>query len=385
MSALANMPIVAAASPVVGREKTTQSARMGLVGDVLVGTPPQTLTVEFHTDSVDFWVVGADCNDDQCKQSSIFDYTRKRFDTKSSSTYAAANPAKPFTSYYGNGTTGSDLFSINGGDAWKNVSGMTLEVITQSSSRELKWHPSDGVFGLGLTRASGSDPNTLSSLPLDQLLKVADQKVYTVYMQPVSDSSTDGVGQLTIGAVDSDNCNGTWYYTNIPKGQQEWSLDGVTAKCGDDLNTTVGSSATFDPSIPFIFAPENLVMGIVKKANAKFSPWDDFMVDCGVELPSLDLTINGNTFSIPSSQYILKLSGGSCKLALIPIPAEWGYWIGAPFYRSYCVLHDVGQTRMGMANLLQPNSAVFLKMGSLNLVMSGLVAFLAYFMNTFRV
>jgi hypothetical protein len=371
------------APPVLGKEKTTQNGWLGLMGDVSLGTPPQTLTVEFRTSGTEFWVVGADCNDDQCKQSPFYNYTRKRFDTKASTTYAAASPAKPFTNGYGNGSTGSDVFSINGGDTWKNVSGMTLEVITQSSSGALQWNPTDGVFGLGMTRPAGSDPDALSSQPLDQLLKVVDQKVYTIWMSPLSDGSMNGNAQLTIGGADSDNCNASWTYADIPKGNQMWSVAGVTAKFGDDLNTTTGIAAYFDPANAYIVGPDDLIMGIAKMANSKIVPYGDLVVDCSVSLPSLDLTINGNTYSIPSSQYIMKLPGGTCKLALMPQEEVWGWSIGAPFYRSYCVMHDVGGARLGMA-AQQGNSAGYLRMGALNMAMIGMMAFFAYFVNILK-
>jgi len=147
----------------------------------------------------------------------------------------------------------------------------------------------------------------------------------------------------------------------MPAHHRHWALTNVTAQFAGKPYLVDACSATnnygmFYNDRNLIWGPDEFMLAIARAANATLSPFMDAYVDCALrsKLPPLVVTLNGTRFEIPASSYVFRVPGGSCILGLGRISSTPNEWIfGAPFYRTYCVAHDVRGRRMGFAKSMQ--------------------------------
>jgi len=108
-----------------------------------------------------------------------------------------------------------------------------------------------------------------------------------------------------------------------------------------------------------IILPDNVYNQIIAQINVTYFPLVDgakYLVKCSQapSFPSLKFTLGANTYVIPGPGYIDQLPTPPDTCALrIETPEGFGFgpsWIlGAPFYRTYCVHHDVGNGQIGFS------------------------------------
>lgn len=97
---------------------------------------------------------------------------------------------------------------------------------------------------------------------------------------------------------------------------------------------------------------------MVSETGAVFNRQDQaYEVDCAKmnSLPALTFTINGQTYSVPSTEYVLNDLGsttGKCSITFFGMNGG-GFgpsWIlGDTWIRTYCNVYDIGQKRIGFA------------------------------------
>jgi len=338
-----------------------QSTRLVLQGQVTLGVPAQQLQIEFSTQETDFVVVGTDCKGPFCTNTKFYNYTRTLFNKHKSLTYKDLTPKSTTlkTNPYGSGTYGRDYLQLSSGVG--TYKGIKIVVMDSVKPDRFKYLAADGLFGLDV--APGK-PGIAADTALNNLMQELDKPIFSIWMQDQIDPYYGGIGQVTFGSLDNENCDANWTFVQVPPTSAQWFLTGLTARFAHDVPvgdwcTAAGKGCTFPGANffaeePYIYAPEDFVVAMAQHAKATFSAPQDFFVDCSAQwtLPPLELTIGGSEFLIPATSYVLRLPGGSCKLGVAICGPECGKgnWVmGAPFYRSYCVAHDVANKRMGFA------------------------------------
>ncbi|RCN33183.1 eukaryotic aspartyl protease [Ancylostoma caninum] len=116
------------------------------LGNVTVGTPPQTTTLVLDTGSSNLWVIDAACNTADCNGEPNSGYTKHKFDTTKSSTFQ--KETRTFSIQYGSGSCNGYL-----GKDTVSFAGLTIKTqefgVATHLAQVFGYQPVDGILGLG--------------------------------------------------------------------------------------------------------------------------------------------------------------------------------------------------------------------------------------------
>ncbi|WKY14013.1 hypothetical protein Q1695_004668 [Nippostrongylus brasiliensis] len=322
------------------------------LGNVTVGTPPQTVTLVLDTGSSNLWVIDAACTTAACNGEPNSGYTKHKFDTTKSSTFT--KEARTFSIQYGsgscNGYLGTDTVSFGGLTIAKQEFGVATTL-----AQVFGYQPVDGILGLGWP-ALAVDKVTP---PMQNLLSQLDQPLFTVWMDRKLKSSTGGNGGLiTYGAIDKQNCKSDLTYVPL-SAETYWQfpIQGFTI---GSFSETKKEQVISDTGTSWIGAPSSVVSGVVKQTGAKYDFANElYTVACSTQKTQPDLvwTINGVKYTVPSVEYVLDLGLGNGKCAITFFGMSGGgfgpAWIlGDTWIRTYCNVYDIGNKRIGFATAI---------------------------------
>merc|ERR1711939_994306 len=87
----------------------------------------------------------------------------------------------------------------------------------------------------------------------------------------------------------------------------------------------------------------------------------EYTIDCDASAPDIDVLINGKTYTLTKQDYIIA-DAGECLFGMtgldVPAPAGPLYILGDVFMRALYVKFDVGNKRLGFAQLKKSSSVV---------------------------
>ncbi|KAF8934632.1 Type I transmembrane sorting receptor [Dissophora ornata] len=180
-------------------------------GAVLVGTPGQTIHLNFDTGSADIWFPTSTCTTDAC-------VAHSRFNTTKSSTYLKDDGTWHIA--YGdgssaNGILGSDIVDVGGVKVRQTIGLATNESI------EFAQAPEDGIFGLGFNSIE-----TVKGVKTFMDNAIASKSValpvVSVFLPSVRMNGGQG-GHYLFGAIDHKRYSGTLTYVPVTK-QGYWQV-----------------------------------------------------------------------------------------------------------------------------------------------------------------
>ncbi|TFK51942.1 Asp-domain-containing protein [Heliocybe sulcata] len=309
-------------------------------GQISIGTPPKTYTVDFDTGSSDLFLPGSDCHTNCAGH--------KVYNANASST--SADVHKSFSLAYGDGSTVSgeqynDTVTIAGLTAKQQRLGAAS---TYSSGFSKENFVPDGLMGMGYQSIS-----EYNAPPVFSSLVAQGQTSQPVFSFKLARSGS----QLTIGGSDSSLYTGG--LTCIPVTQQGyWQtvMDNVKVNGNRvtnsihaiiDTGTTlvVGDEATVDE----IYAAIPGSRPAILEVGLGF-----FTVPCN-NIPKLGLSFGSATFNISPQTFNLgRESAGSdrCVGGLVASPSATDFWIvGDVFLQNIYTVFDMGRNEVCFAKL----------------------------------
>ncbi|KAL0092318.1 rhizopuspepsinogen precursor [Phycomyces blakesleeanus] len=266
-------------------------------GTIKVGTPPQSLKLDFDTGSADLWFASTLCID--CGLNNT------KFNPSKSSTYKPS--IRTWSISYGdgssaNGIVGYDTVDLGG----LSITGQGIELASKESS-SFESSPVNGLLGLAfdsIITAPGI------KTPMDNLISqgLVSKPIFGVYL---GKASTTGVGEYVFGGYNSDHIDGS--LTTIPID----NTDGFWKISVD--NVTIGSSSTesFDAIIDtgttlLIFTP-SIADSIAESYGGTDNGDGTYIIDCDTsKYKPLEFVINGATFRVPPEDIVFQRSGLFC-------------------------------------------------------------------------
>nr|ACS32298.1 aspartyl protease-like protein [Steinernema feltiae] len=311
----------------------------------------QPFTIVLDTGSSNLWVINSNCKTQAC-QGYPGAPTKHRFDESKSTTFK--NDGTFFSIQYGSGSCdgklGVDTLSVG----FPPLAGISFATQKFGISDEIAdvfgYQPVDGILGLGWPALA--EDNVVP--PMQNVLNQLDQPLFTVWMdRHVKQTQGGNGGLITYGAIDTKNCDATVNYVPLSATTYwQFVMDGCEI---GTYKRARREQVISDTGTSYIIGPTDVVENIAQVIGAQLD-WENDMytVNCNAQLPPLVLKIGGQTYSIPSVEYVLDLSlgGGKCGIAIQGQDAG-GYgpaWIlGDTFIRSYCLVYDIGQKRIGFA------------------------------------
>eukprot|EP00359_Climacostomum_virens_P007016 CAMPEP_0204901500 /NCGR_PEP_ID=MMETSP1397-20131031/3118_1 /ASSEMBLY_ACC=CAM_ASM_000891 /TAXON_ID=49980 /ORGANISM="Climacostomum Climacostomum virens, Strain Stock W-24" /LENGTH=335 /DNA_ID=CAMNT_0052069867 /DNA_START=130 /DNA_END=1134 /DNA_ORIENTATION=+ len=292
-------------------------------GNLELGTPSQTLIVQFSTASVVSWVPSSYCSTKFC-------FLHDSYDLGSSKTGTILPLPFTFEYYDGSkvqGKLASDVANIGGSISFDSFNFLLADVVTGYSPANSIF---DGIIALGPNNVTESRKLSLIDMLIDKGL--ISYRVFSIYYTKGQNQNS----QLILGGIDSSLYTGTMsiHYNSGPV--DKWGFIVETLKVGS-VNVplphyTIG---VIDSSQAGLFFP-NPVYDTVLKYTRVISNCNNLS-----SLPSIFLTIDNVVFEIPPAAYVLQSTGGGASSCSTPIfnnvYIDQNSWIvlGDSFLKAY--------------------------------------------------
>jgi hypothetical protein len=318
-------------------------------GSIQMGTPAQDLRVIYDSGSSNLWV--SNIKPGLLSKHQYYDHSK-------SSTYVANGTT--FNIQYGSGPV-SGVYSQES----VSIGGVEVAEYTFAEVDNVKGlGPAysvghfDGICGMGWDDISVDGVET----PLRALVNSGklDEPVFAFFL-----GSGGADGELTIGGVNSAHYTGDFHYVPVVEmipgktGYWEIVLDDVQV---NGASISSAKRGVVDSGTSLMVVPTNEIKAIADAVGAKrlsiIPPFNkEYTIDCSADAPSIDFQIDGKTYSLSKEDYSLDQGSGQCLFAFMgqDIPAPVGPLIimGDVFMRAHYCKFDVGQKRVGFAQIVK--------------------------------
>jgi hypothetical protein len=320
------------------------------VGNVSVGTPPQSFTVGFDTGSGDFWLVDANCTNVNCNGQPQSNYTKRKFDAKASSSFVNKGKSVEYKNGLASGHLATDTLYFGTIEDTQQPFGLMTQLNNYFGNM-----PADGIFGLAWPAASWFDVTP----PFLNVMHSLNSEKFTIWLDKHPTPSASYNGLITFGGLDKTNCRNDWRFVPqiVHSGRKtnvwwQYNIDSFTV--GSHTFSNQGTSIV-DSGISWLNAPSTVVNAVATTTNAEYNLQDDiYVVFCDAEnLPDLVFEIGGNDYFIKPQQYLLKLgSHNQCAIEIYSAPFQSTWRVGDTMLRAFCHAFDVGNNKIGLATAI---------------------------------
>ncbi|KAG0280672.1 hypothetical protein BGZ95_009228 [Linnemannia exigua] len=317
------------------KEATSQPFQQ-YYGLVKIGTPPQTVKMQFDTGSSRFVVSTTECA--ICTGSTSFNRTQ-------SSTFRPG--VMPWKIHYGDGSFAEGIVGED------KVTLGTISVESQQLNLVLSESAGfdddiDGVLGLSFGALSGSTTVFENMMNKD----LVDKGIFSFFL---GKRSINGGGEVIFGGMDMERVepgneitytpvtNATHWNIDV----QNFSVNGVSLSTG---TTTSPLRSIVDTGTTLLVGPENWVTWYhsqIKRSRKFRKTW---VVPCK-GTSSLGVVVEGKTFSVPYEDLAREYIGfGLCFSAVQSSSADY-LILGDVFLKNNYVVFDQAEKRVGFAPL----------------------------------
>ncbi|XP_054836902.1 gastricsin-like [Eublepharis macularius] len=312
-------------------------------GEISIGTPPQNFLVLFDTGSSNLWVPSVYCQSQACSN-------HARFNPSQSSTYSTNG--QTFSLQYGSGSLtgffGYDTLTLQNIVVTKQEFGLSKN----EPGTNFIYAQFDGILGMAYpSLAVGGATTALQAMLNENLLS---QPIFSFYLS--KQPSSQYGGEVVFGGVDTRLYSGQINWAPVTQelywqiGIEEFSIGGqATGWCSQ------GCQAIVDTGTSLLTVPQQYMGSFLNAVGAQQSQYGEYAVSCSTiqNLPTISFTINGISFPLPPTAYILN-NNGYCTVGIEPtyLPSQNGQplWIlGDVFLRQYYSVYDMGNNRIGFA------------------------------------
>jgi cathepsin D len=321
-------------------------------GPITIGTPPQPFTVVFDTGSSNLWIPSS-----KCPITNIACRTHHRYTSSASSTYQANGTT--FAIQYGTGSVSGflseDVVELGG----LKVLGQTFGEALQEPGITFVVAKFDGILGLGFESISVDYVTPLWYNLLNQ--KLVSTPIFSFWLS--QDPTAAVGGELTLGGVDSTKYTGSFNYAPLSNETywqfnfQDFTVDGTSQGwCSTTGGNCIG---VLDSGTSLIAGPSTLIDALNKKLGAIVENGEGIF-DCALvsKLPNVAFTINGNSFELTPTDYVLKITSEGETECLsgfggFNFPGTPLFILGDVFIATYTSVFDYGNQRVGWAKSVQ--------------------------------
>ncbi|KAJ7181006.1 acid protease [Mycena filopes] len=306
-------------------------------GTITVGTPPQTLTVDFDTGSSDTFLPAVGC-DSTCDGHTLYD---------PSASSTAVNTTDSYFLQFGAGNATGFVFTDT-----VTVAGVTARAQAVGASNhysvefEAVNFPPDGLVGMAFPALSVFGDN-----PLFTTL-VGEGSVPPVFGVKLADTGSE----LFLGGVDIKLFTGA--FRNVSLIEEDFYALNLQAL---DVNSRV--VATANGVVAIVDTGTTLLIGDpegveilysaipgAKDASAVIGP-GFFTVPCN-RLPTVGITLGNQLFNVAPAIFNLGvLEGNDCVGGVVSMEGVPFWVLGDVFLRNFYTVFDQGNARVGFATL----------------------------------
>ncbi|ESZ96019.1 aspartic proteinase precursor [Sclerotinia borealis F-4128] len=329
---------------------------------VQIGTPAQTLMLDFDTGSSDLWVWSTELPRSTTSKATghtIFNPTK-------SSTFKASKTSKWQISYgdssSASGTVGTDTVTL-GGLAIKN---QAVELATKLSTQFAEG-AGDGLLGLAWGSINTVTPTPVATPVMNMITQEdipSDAKIFTVNLGSWRDAADpdQGASFYTFGYIDTDVVgNQEIYYTLIDNSQGFWMFDSASATVNGNTVAQTGNQAIADTGTTLALVSDETCKAIYDAIPG--STYDSeqqgytFPSNTSADdLPIVTFAVGDKQFAVQKEDLGFADAGNGMVYGGIQSRGSMTFDIlGDTFLKGIYAIFDQGNTRFGA---VQRNEAV---------------------------
>ncbi|CAM5170820.1 unnamed protein product [Eretmochelys imbricata] len=314
-------------------------------GEIGIGTPPQNFLVLFDTGSSKLWVPSTYCQSQACMQ------PRKiQPQPFLHLLIQRADLLVAVRQWQSHRVFGYDTMTLQN----IAVTNQEFGLSENEPGTNFIYAHFDGILGMAYpSLAVGGVTMALQGMLQKNLLS---QPIFSFYLS--SQPSSQYGGEVVFGGVDSRFYSGQIHWAPVTQelywqiGIDEFVIGGqATGWCSQ------GCQAIVDTGTSLLTIPQQFMNYFLQGVGAQENEYGEYVVDCSrvQRLPTISFTINGVSFPLPPTAYILS-NNGYCSAGVMPtyLPSQNGQplWIlGDVFLRQYCSVYDMGNNRIGFATV----------------------------------
>ncbi|KAF9355279.1 Type I transmembrane sorting receptor [Mortierella sp. AD094] len=313
-------------------------------GAIQVGTPGQTIHLNFDTGSSDIWFPSTICKAAACAKHTRFDYA-------ASSTFQ--KDGRPWVIMYGDnsgaaGVLGSDIVNV-GGISVRQTVGLSTDETAQFESS-----PEDGLFGLGFSSIE-SVKGVKTFMDNAIAANVLAKPVVSAFLPSVRRNGGRD-GYYLFGGIDESRYTGSLTYVPVTK-QGYWQVHISDVKVAG-ASVGVSSEGIIDTGTTLIIIGSAIVAQLHKSINgATYSSVEGgWLVPCSLEssTDSISFTMGGQDFQVPLADLAwspIAVGSSTCFSGIQG--GEDGLWILDDVFikNNYCVFDHSTNPSIGIASL----------------------------------
>ncbi|EQB55064.1 hypothetical protein CGLO_05040 [Colletotrichum gloeosporioides Cg-14] len=268
---------------------TPQDYDVEYLSPVQIGTPAQTLTLDFDTGSSDLWVFSTSTPSSQRNGQTVYD--------PSKSSTASRLTGATWSISYGDGSSSSgivykDTVSVGG----LSVTGQAVEAASKVSSSFSEESDLDGLLGLGF-----SSINTVSPTQQKTFFETAKSKLDAYLF--TADLKHNTPGKYNFGYIDSSAYTGAITYVSIDNSDGWWQFTSSGYSVGSASFTSTSLNGIADTGTTLLLLPQSVVTAYYAKiSGAKYdSSQGGYTFPCSATVPSFTFGVGSARVTIPAS------------------------------------------------------------------------------------
>lgn len=293
---------------------------------VQIGTPAQTLKLDFDTGSSDLWVFSTETSGagSQTKYSPGKSSSSKKLDGAS------------WEIKYGDGSTCSgDVYTDTVKIGGLSVKSQAVES-AKKVSQQFATGDSDGLLGLAWSSINTVQPKPQKTW-FDNLASNLDSPVF------VADLRHDTPGSYIFGAIPSEASD--VLYADVDNSQGFWQFS-TSSDFGGDFDAIADTGTTL------LLAADDLVDTYYKKVEGAKNDEQlgGYVFDCDTKLPDFTFTVGDGKITVPGSLInYAPASGSQCFGGIQSVGSNPFAILGDIALKAAYVVFDAGKTRVGWA------------------------------------
>ncbi|KAF2774154.1 aspartic proteinase precursor [Teratosphaeria nubilosa] len=319
---------------VPAQDVESQAEYLASVG---IGTPAQTLNLDFDTGSADLWVFSTELPSSTLSQAgsshSIFDSSKSSTFKKTSDTWQISYGDGSTAS----GTTGTDVLDLGGFEIKNQVIELANTLSTQFAQG-----PGDGLLGLAFDTINTVTP-TQAKTPTDNLATEYpnEQRLFTAWLGESTDNSF-----YTFGYIDQTAANGlTPAYAPVDSSEGFWMFDSPNCSVNGQAIQKGNTKAIADTGTTLLLTDDTTLAAIYAQipGATMSSQQQGYVFPSDATIPTIEFSVGDTLFSLDPETIKFEDLGDGTYYGGIQSAGNQGFDIlGDVFLRNVYAIFDQG-------------------------------------------
>lgn len=330
----------AAAAAASGSVPATPEANdEAYLAPVQIGTPAQTLNLDFDTGSADLWVFSNLLPSRESSGHTLYN--------SGSSSSASQERGETWDIQYGDGSGASgDVYADKVVIGGVTATSQAVEAATSVSSTFTSDTDDDGLVGLAFSSINTVTPQPATTF-FDTVKGTLASPLFAAYLRH------NAVGAYDFGATNPAHYTGTIGYTNVNTENGFWEFTAGTYSVGSRSYGSLGDTIA-DTGTSIILTSDAVVRNYYSQVSGaqNSEEYGGYVFPCSASLPDFSVSIAGATRTVPGSLINYAVAEGSTCYGGIQSSQGLPFTIlGDTFLKTqYVVFNGASTPQIGFAS-----------------------------------